>query len=305
MGDPGAAPAPGQIGTARLPAVVTSPEALRRLTREWTKAGDQVGLVPTMGSLHPGHLSLVARAQRECTRVVVSVFVNPLQFGQGEDYLAYPRQLESDLSLLAERGVQVCYCPAPETLYPNGFATRVSVEAGSNLWEAARRPGHFVGVATVVTKLFASTGPCQAYFGEKDAQQLAVVRRLAQDLDLGVTVIECATVRDQHGLALSSRNQLLSARGRESAICLSRALIKAAEEFQAGVLQGDTLARAAASVIETEPGVELHYAAVVDPSDFEPVAVASAESRVLVAAQVEGVSLIDTSSLDRPPRPSR
>ena len=305
MADPGAAWASGEAQAPALPDVVTSPEALRRITSEWTKSGDLVGLVPTMGSLHPGHLSLVARAQRECARVVVSVFVNPLQFGEDEDYLAYPRQLDSDLSRLADLSVQVCYCPTPETLYPKRFATRVAVDAGSDLWEAARRPGHFVGVATVVAKLFAATGPCRAYFGEKDAQQLAVVRRLALDLDLGVEVVECPTVRDSKGLALSSRNQLLTVRGRESALCLSRALIQAAEKFQAGVVQGDELAREAGSLIKDEPGVELHYAGVVDPSDFQPVAVASADSRVLVAARVEGVNLIDTSRLDCPPLSSR
>ena len=250
MADPGAALSSRQPGAAVSPELVTSPDALRQLTLEWRKSGYQVGLVPTMGSLHPGHLSLVARAQRECAKVVVSVFVNPLQFGEGEDYRAYPRQLEADLSLLADLGVPACYCPAPETLYPKGFATRVLVEAGSDLWEAARRPGHFVGVATVVAKLFASTGPCRTYFGEKDAQQLAVVRRLAQDLDLGVEVVECATVRDHDGLALSSRNQLLTPQGRVSALCLSRALVAAAAKFQGGVVQGDDLARAAAMVIE-------------------------------------------------------
>lgn len=300
MAERGARVASGGSQARTLPEIVTTPDELRRLRLEWTRSGQQVGLVPTMGALHPGHLSLVALAQRDCSTVVVSIFINPLQFGEGEDYLAYPRQLESDLALLAERGVQVCYCPTVDGLYPEGFATKVVVKAGGDLWEDARRPGHFAGVATVVAKLFASTGPCRAYFGEKDVQQVAVVRRLALDLDLGVEVVMGPTIRDRDGLALSSRNQLLSAAGRESARCLSRALTKAGEQFRAGVVRGVDLTRAAASVIEQEPGVELHYAGVVDPSDFQPVAVASADSRVLVAAQLEGVHLIDTSRLGSP-----
>ncbi len=286
------------------PQVVSTPEELRTLTGAWRAAGGVIGLVPTMGSLHAGHLSLIGRAHRECAEVVVSIFVNPLQFGVGEDYLNYPRQIDSDLARLAEERVDACYCPAVETLYPAGFATRVEVDAAGTLWEAKRRPGHFTGVATVVAKLMAATGPCRAYFGEKDAQQAAVVSRLARDLDLGAEVIICPTVRDQDGLALSSRNQLISPAGRQAARCLSLAIAEASREFGAGVNSGPELVRAMVRVVEAEPAAQLDYAGVVDPITFLPVGEAAGSSRALVAAAFEGVHLIDTAVLAPPSTPN-
>lgn len=286
------------------PILVTTPHQLRSLTAGWRRADELIGLVPTMGALHAGHRALIEAAERACDRVVVSIFVNPLQFGPGVDYPSYPRQLEADLEQLGQLGVDACYNPAVTTLYPKGFATRVSVSSGGDLWEAASRPGHLVGVATVVAKLFAATGPCRAYFGEKDAQQVAVVSSLAKDLDTGVEVVVCPTVRDPDGLATSSRNQLLSPAGREAALSLSRALIKAGETFASGVVSGAELSQAAAEVIESEPGARLDYAAVVDPVDFRPVEVASSESRVMVAAKVEAVRVIDTAVLSSPPQTS-
>lgn len=288
-----------------VPIQVTTPQQLRKLTAGWTKADELVGLVPTMGALHAGHRALIAAAEEACDRVVVSIFVNPLQFGPGVDYPSYPRQLEADLEQLAQLGVDACYNPAVDTLYPKGFATRVMVSSGGDLWEAASRPGHLAGVATVVAKLFAATGPCRAYFGDKDAQQVAVVSSLAKDLDTGVDVVVCPTVREPDGLAASSRNQLLSPAGRQAALSLSRALIRASQTFASGVAFGAELAHAAAQVIESEPGARLDYAAVVDPVDFRPVEVASSESRVMVAAKVEAVRLIDTALLGSPPRLSR
>jgi pantoate--beta-alanine ligase len=293
--------APAQSG---VPILVKTPQQLRTLTAGWRKADELVGLVPTMGALHAGHRALIAAAEKASDRVVVSIFVNPLQFGPGVDYPSYPRQLEADLEQLDQLGVDACYNPAVETLYPKGFATRVSVSSAGDLWEAASRPGHLVGVATVVAKLFAATGPCRAYFGDKDAQQVAVVSSLASDLDTGVEVVGCPTVREPDGLAASSRNQLLSPAGREAALSLSRALIKAGETFASGVVSGAELGRAAAQVMESEPGAQVDYAAVVDPVDFQPVEVASAQSRVMVAAKVEAVRLIDTALLGSPPRPS-
>ena len=278
------------------PILVTAPQRLRSLTAGWRRADERVGLVPTMGALHAGHRALIEAAARACDRVVVSIFVNPLQFGPGVDYPSYPRQLEADLEQLGQLGVDACYNPAVATLYPKGFATRVSVSSGGDLWEAASRPGHLVGVATVVAKLFAATGPCRAYFGEKDAQQVAVVSSLAKDLDTGVEVVVCPTVRDPDGLAASSRNQLLSPAGHEAALSLSRGLIKAGETFASGVVSGAEL---------SQPGARLDYAAVVDPVDFQPVEVARSESRVMVAAKVEAVRLIDTAVLGSPPQPSR
>lgn len=286
------------------PILVTTPPELRSLTAGWRRADELIGLVPTMGALHVGHRALIETARRACDRVVVSIFVNPLQFGPGLDYPTYPQQLEADLVQLAQLGVDACYHPAVATLYPKGFATRVSVSSGGDLWEAASRPGHLMGVATVVAKLFSATGPCRAYFGEKDAQQVAVVSSLARDLDTGVEVVVCPTVRDADGLAASSRNQLLSPAGREAALSLSRALIKSGETFASGVVSGAEISRAAAEVIESEPGARLDYAAVVDPVDFQPVEVARSESRVMVAAKVEAVRLIDTAVLGSPPQPS-
>jgi pantoate--beta-alanine ligase len=287
-----------------IPILVQTPKQLQTLTAGWRKADELVGLVPTMGALHRGHRSLIAAAKMACDRVVVSIFVNPLQFGPGVDYPSYPRQLEADLEQLGELEVDACYDPAVDTLYPKGFATRVMVSSGGDIWEAASRPGHLVGVATVVAKLFAATGPCHAFFGEKDAQQVAVVTSLAKDLDTGVEVVVCPTVREPDGLAASSRNQLLSPAGREAALSLSRALVKAGENFASGVVSGPELAQAAAQVIESEPGARLDYAAVVDPVDFRPVEVASSKSRVMVAAKVEAVRLIDTALLGSPPQPS-
>ncbi|MFZ0995929.1 MAG: pantoate--beta-alanine ligase [Candidatus Dormiibacterota bacterium] len=298
MADPAA---PAQSG---VPVLVKTPQQLRTLTAGWRKGDELVGLVPTMGALHAGHRALIAAAEKASQRVVVSIFINPLQFGPGVDYPSYPRQLEEDLAQLAQLGVDACYNPAVETLYPKGFATRVSVSSGGDLWEAASRPGHLVGVATVVAKLFAATGPCRAYFGDKDAQQVAVVSSLARDLDTGVEVVVCPTVREPDGLAASSRNQLLSPAGREAALSLSRALIKAGEAFASGMVAGAELARTAAQVIESEPGARLDYAAVVDPDDFRPVEVASSKSRVMVAAKVEAVRLIDTALLGSSPHPS-
>lgn len=286
------------------PILVTTPPELRSLTAGWRRADELIGLVPTMGALHVGHRALIETARRACDRVVVSIFVNPLQFGPGLDYPTYPQQLEADLVQLAQLGVDACYHPAVATLYPKGFATRVSVSSGGDLWEAASRPGHLMGVATVVAKLFSATGPCRAYFGEKDAQQVAVVSSLAKDLDTGVEVVVCPTVRDADGLAASSRNQLLSPAGREAALSLSRALIRSGETFASGVVSGAEISRAAAEVIESEPGARLDYAAVVDPVDFQPVEVARSESRVMVAAKVEAVRLIDTAVLGSPPQPS-
>ncbi|MGH7705241.1 MAG: pantoate--beta-alanine ligase [Candidatus Dormibacteria bacterium] len=282
--------------------VPRTPAQLRRLTSRWAGAGEAVGLVPTMGSLHRGHLSLVQAARAACERVVVSIFVNPLQFGQEQDYLSYPRQLDSDLAQLAQLKVDAGYCPSVEDIYPSGFATRVEVDTGEPLWEARWRPGHFVGVATVVTKLFSATGPCRAFFGEKDAQQAVLVARLAEDLDLGVEVVVRPTVRDPDGVALSSRNQLLSAGGRRAARCLPRALLAAGLGFSGGTGGGEELADLAAEVIRSEPLAQLDYAGVVDPASFSSVQRASAETRVLVAATVEGVHLIDTALLGAPPQ---
>jgi pantoate--beta-alanine ligase len=264
-------------------------------------AGRRVGLVPTMGALHDGHVSLMTRARAECDTVVVSIFVNPLQFGDAGDLEAYPRTLERDLLVCAEAGADVVFVPSVGEMYPSWPAppaTTVTVRGVSERWEGASRPGHFDGVATVVTKLFAVAGPCRAYFGEKDFQQLALVRRMAADLCLPVEVVGCAIVREPDGLALSSRNVRLSPAERAAAPVLRRALAAGQAAVAAGVCSGTEVACAMSAVVACEPLVELDYAVAVDAGGLDEVDSIADPSvvRLLVAAQVGPVRLIDNCS---------
>jgi pantoate--beta-alanine ligase len=281
--------------------VVETAARCRELLDRARAAGRVVGLVPTMGALHEGHTSLLARARAECDVVAVSIFVNPLQFGDPEDIACYPRTLERDLLICAETGADVVFAPSVSEMYPSwpsAPSTTVSVRGVSDEWEGASRPGHFDGVATVVAKLFAIAGPCRAYFGLKDFQQLAVVRRLALDLSLAVEVVGCPTVREADGLALSSRNVRLSAAERQAAIALSRALAAGRAALGAGERSGSAVARAMRAVVAREPLVALDYAVVVDADSLQEAAsVADAGSvRLLIAGQVGPVRLIDNSA---------
>jgi len=263
-------------------------------------AGRTVGLVPTMGALHDGHVSLIARARAECDVVAVSIFVNPLQFGDPEDMARYPRTLERDLLVCAEAGADVVFVPAVTEMYPSWPtppATTVSVRGVSDRWEGASRPGHFDGVATVVSKLFAIAGPCRAYFGLKDFQQLAVVRRMVFDLCLPIEVVGCPIVREADGLALSSRNVRLSGAEREAATVLSRALAAGRAAVAAGARSGAVVARAMRAAAD-EPRVQLDYAVAVDAVSLEEVGAMEDHSavRLLIAAQVGPVRLIDNSA---------
>jgi pantoate--beta-alanine ligase len=264
-------------------------------------AGRVVGLVPTMGALHDGHTSLVDRARAECDVVVVSIFVNPLQFGDPEDIAHYPRTLERDLLVCAESGADVVFVPSVGEMYPSWPAapsTTVSVSGVGEGWEGASRPGHFDGVATVVAKLFTIAGPCRAYFGLKDFQQLAVVRRMALELSLPVEVIGCSIVREADGLALSSRNVRLSATERQAATVLSRALAAGRDAVAKGERSGAALTRAMRAVVDAEPVVELDYAVAVDADTLQEAASVAEPSavRLLIAAQVGPVRLIDNSA---------
>src|ERR1700677_807103 len=268
--------------------------------------GRTVGLVPTMGALHAGHVSLMTRARAECDVVAVSIFVNPLQFGDPEDIAHYPRTLERDLAVCEESGGDVVFVPSVGEMYPSWPAapsTTVSVSGVSEAWEGASRPGHFDGVATVVAKLFTMAGPCRAYFGLKDFQQLAVVRRMARELSLPVEVIGCPIVREPDGLALSSRHVRLSATEREAATVLSRALAAGRAALQGGERSGGAVAQAMRAVVAAEPLVQLDYAVVVDADPLaEVVTVADAATtrgslRLLVAAQVGPVRLIQHSAV--------
>jgi len=260
--------------------------------------GRTVGLVPTMGALHAGHLSLMRRAREECETVVVSIFVNPLQFGDPEDIARYPRTFEADVDACAAAGVDVVFAPAVREMYPAWpapVATSVSVTGVSEGWEGASRPGHFDGVATVVSKLFSIAGPCRAYFGEKDFQQLAVVRQMVADLSLPIDVVGCPTVREEDGLALSSRNVRLSGGERRAAVALSRALAAGRAALEDGVVDAAAVSAVMRRVVRSQPDVQLDYAAVVQAGDLTECTVITDPSavRLLIAAVVGPVRLID------------
>jgi len=292
--------------------VTETADGCRRLLDEARATGRSVGLVPTMGALHAGHASLMQRARTECDVVTVSIFVNPLQFGDPGDLEKYPRTLEADLAVCAAAGVDVVLVPAVTDMYPTWprpVPTVVSVSGVSADWEGASRPGHFDGVATVVAKLFAIAGPCRAYFGEKDYQQLAVVRQVAHDLSLPVQVVGCAIVREPDGLALSSRNVRLSAAERAAAVALSRALSAGqalvTRRLAEGLsVRGADVSAAMRRVVQAEPLVRLDYAAVVGVDDLvectditDPPLV-----RLIIAAEVGTVRLIDnTAALESAP----
>ncbi|HXR13502.1 MAG TPA: pantoate--beta-alanine ligase [Solirubrobacteraceae bacterium] len=256
-------------------------------------AAPPIGLVPTMGALHEGHLALLERARAECATVVMSLFVNPSQFGAGEDLAAYPREEERDARLAADAGVDVLFAPSSEEMYPEGFATRIHLSGlGDTLEGAARGPQHFDAVATVVVKLLNIVGPQIAYFGQKDAQQALVVKRVAADLDMPVSIEVCPTVRAADGLALSSRNAYLTAQERVRATALYRAL-RAGAEVVAGGSRDGAAARAAALAELALAGIEPDYLEVVDPATLVPVERVEVPVLIAVAARVGAARLID------------
>lgn len=245
-----------------------------------------LGLVPTMGALHDGHLSLTRRARADSATMAVSIFVNPTQFGAGEDFNSYPRSFERDLDLLAEQGTNLVFAPPPEEVYPDGFDTWIEPGSVAEGQEGEARPGHFKGVATVVAKLFSIVRADRAYFGQKDGQQVAVIRRMAQDLNLGVEVVTMPTIREADGLALSSRNAYLTTDQRQAAPVIYRALCAAQELWRGGEQDAGRLRSAAMAVLQAEPMLELvDYVSVVDADSMAPVerADTSGGRRVMVA----------------------
>jgi pantoate--beta-alanine ligase len=281
--------------------VIETAAGCRALLDAARATGRTVGLVPTMGALHDGHISLIARAHKECDVVAVSIFVNPLQFGDPEDIAKYPRTLERDLTECAEAGAHIVFAPTIPEMYPSWPdppATAVTVGGVSDKWEGASRPGHFDGVATVVAKLFAIAGPCRAYFGLKDFQQLAVVRRMASDLCIPVDIVGCPTVREPDGLARSSRNVRLSETERVAAQTLSRALAAGRAAIATGERDGAAVHTAMRAVVDHEPLVDLDYAVAVDVATLDEVTtiVDPAAVRLLIAATVGPVRLIDNSA---------
>jgi len=279
---------------------------LRALLDAQRSAGRVVGFVPTMGYLHDGHASLMREARRDCDVVVASIFVNPLQFAAGEDLEDYPRDLARDTALAEAAGVDLLFTPSVGEMYPEPVLTTVSVAGPSEGYEGASRPTHFAGVATVVAKLFSIVGGCRAYFGEKDFQQLAVVRRMADDLSLPVVVIGCETVREPDGLAMSSRNAYLSPEERAAAPVVHRALRAGAAVVLAGERDPAAVAGTIAAVVAGEPLADLEYAAAVRSSDLSvPDAVEPGdELRLLVAVRFPSTRLIDNLGVTAPAAPT-
>jgi pantoate--beta-alanine ligase len=272
---------------------------MRELSRAERAAGRGVGFVPTMGALHEGHISLMRRAREENGFLAASVFVNPTQFGPGEDFKRYPRDLEKDMELCAAAGVDAVFAPQVGTMYPRG-ATPTFVEPGpaSQRLEGMSRPSHFRGVCTVVAKLFNIVRPDRAYFGQKDAQQVAVVRQMVRDLDFGVEIVVCPTVREPDGLAMSSRNAYLAPEEREAALSLHRALEKARQLVALGETSAPEVTAAMAEEIVVEPLCDLDYSAVVDPESFEDVAKLDRPALAALAVRVGRARLIDNAMLE-------
>jgi pantoate--beta-alanine ligase len=275
-----------------LPPILRSKAVLQEKTQAWKMAGEVVGVVPTMGALHDGHLSLVAAAKQACDRVIVTIFVNPTQFNNPDDLENYPRTEEDDAAKLARFGIDAVYVPDVDQIYPAGFATTVSVAGLTDVLCGAHRPGHFDGVATVVTKLFRQTMADKAFFGQKDFQQLQVVRRLSADLDLGVDVVGCPTIREEDGLAMSSRNLLLSDRARVKAPALNEAMEAMAEGLRAGG-NATELGAAARERILKAGFNEVEYLDLRANDDLSLLETPDRPARLLAAAWLAGVRLID------------
>jgi len=252
-----------------------------------------IGLVPTMGALHAGHLSLVERARRECSPVIASIFVNPKQFGPNEDFSKYPRTFESDSEKLQHAGVNFLFAPEPREVYPEGFATYVNVDGLSEKLEGRSRPGHFRGVTTVVMKLLQIVQPNFAYFGRKDAQQSRLITQMARDLNLDTEIVVCPPVREPDGLALSSRNVYLNPEERQAATVLHRALSAAKHELEIGVRDALQLQASLRSKLDREPLARVDYAEIVDAMTFEPVVRVSKPCYVLLAVFIGKTRVID------------
>ena len=273
--------------------VLETIEQMRSACQGAKQGGKRLGFVPTMGALHEGHLSLVRAAKERCDVVAASIFVNPTQFGRNEDFSKYPRSFERDRGLLESEGVELLFVPSVEEMYPEGSVTFVSVEGLSERLCGKSRPGHFRGVTTIVSKLFHITQPDLAFFGQKDAAQVAIIRRMVLDLNLGVGIVVCPIVREADGLAMSSRNAYLSAPERKSALVLSRSLAQMKKLFEHGERCTAKLGAAGKQVFAEEPSARLDYFEIVNPDTLEPVEHISDPALAAVAAFVGGTRLID------------
>ena len=274
---------------------IVEPELMQREADALRAAGRRIALVPTMGALHGGHVALIGEARKQAERVVVSIFVNPAQFGQGEDFARYPRDIEKDTQVVAGAGGDLLFVPGPAAMYPDGYQTFVTVEKVSLPLEGAARPGHFRGVATVVAKLLNITRPHVAVFGQKDAQQVVVIRRLVRDLNLGVEIDVVPTVREEDGLAMSSRNAYLSPEERRQAPVLYRSLRIGEDLIRAGERSASRVAAAVTAEISGKSSARLDYVSVADAETLEPAATLEAGGAVIIslAARFGSTRLID------------
>jgi pantoate--beta-alanine ligase len=273
--------------------IIKEISTLKVITRAAAARGQRIGLVPTMGALHQGHLSLVRRAREKADVVVASIFVNPTQFGPTEDYTRYPRNLERDATLLAQADVDYLFAPSVEEIYPPGYATYVEVEGLSDQLCGQSRPGHFRGVTTVVMKLLAIVAPHYAFFGQKDAQQVVIIKKMVEDLNLDVEIIVCPIVREADGLAMSSRNSYLHAEARQAAPVLYNALQRARQMIEAGTRSAPEIIQALRRLIESEPHTRIDYVEIVNARTLEPVATLSGECLIALAVFVGPTRLID------------
>ena len=267
--------------------------AMRAASRSQRNAGKRLGLVPTMGALHEGHSSLMRAARSQCDLVAASLFVNPLQFGPGEDLAKYPRDFEGDRALLEKVGVDFLFAPGVEEMYPAGAVTYVTVEGLSDKLDGQSRPGHFRGVTTVVAKLFHIVEPDVAFFGQKDAAQVAIIQHMVRDLNFPVQIVVCPIIREADGLAMSSRNAYLDSQQRKSAAVLYRSLMRVQEQFDQGERRGAKLIEAGKQVFTEEPSVRLDYLEIVDPDTLDQVDGVSHTALVALAAFVGKTRLID------------
>jgi pantoate--beta-alanine ligase len=276
--------------------IITAIAGMQAAARELRRGGT-LALVPTMGALHAGHLSLIDAAKRDCAHVAATIFVNPLQFGPNEDFNRYPRTFEADCAALTAAGVDILFAPSAETLIPAGATTFIEVAGISDRLDGAHRPGHFRGVATIIAKLLHIVAPNRAYFGQKDAAQLAVLRAMVRDLDFPVEIVACPIVREPDGLALSSRNRYLTAEQRSRATILHRSLATAADLHARGERNSQAMIATMLRMLASEPTVHVEYAAVVDPGTLLPLADTTHGALIAVAARLGETRLIDNHLL--------
>lgn len=273
--------------------VITTIDEVRDQVKSWRNNGESIGLVPTMGYLHEGHQSLMASAKKDNQRVIVTIFVNPMQFGPKEDLASYPRDLERDKKACQQMGVDLIFCPSADEMYDANFNSYVNVNGLTDALCGKKRPGHFKGVCTVVTKLFNITQPDRAYFGQKDAQQLAVIQRMVQDLNIPIEIIGCPIVRESDGLAKSSRNSYLSEQERLAAICLYCSIEQAKQMIKAGEKSVATILKAMQNVINNEPLAKIDYIEFVDFATLTNVDVLKQDSLCALAVYIGKTRLID------------